>query len=174
MGEIRSTLDIIMEKARDVEVTEEDKAAFMRREVEAKARGLLQKYVDGFIDAERLREEIEALGPDQHEEAVSALRRECLDRLTPDGDNRPVLEILSRAAGIDTAPVESRILTCQEELRTKRTQREAALREQLKARGISGSAVVPNIRADPEWLSQSAEARERFRRECRSAESQKP
>ncbi|MCD6306489.1 MAG: hypothetical protein J7M32_09405 [Deltaproteobacteria bacterium] len=165
MGEIRSTLDIIMEKAKKVEVTEEDKATFMRRELEGKARAFIQQYVDGFIDAQRLKEEIEALGPDRHVEAVSALRRESLKRLTPDGDNRPMLEILSRVVGADTAAIENRILTYREKLHANRAQREAALKDHFKSKGISGSAVIPNIKADPEWLSQLAEARERFGRE---------
>ncbi len=86
MGEIRSTLDIIMEKAKRVEVTEEDKAAFMRREVEGKIRGSLQKALDGFIDAQGLQSEIEVLGADRHEIAVAALRRECLERMVLEGD----------------------------------------------------------------------------------------
>jgi len=86
MGEIRSTLDIIMEKAKGVEVTEEDSAAFMRREVEGKIRGSLQKALDGFIDAQGLQSEIEALGADRHEIAVAALRRECLERMVLEGD----------------------------------------------------------------------------------------
>jgi hypothetical protein len=165
MGEIRSTLDIIMEKAKGVEVTDEDKAAFMRREVEGKIRGILQKYLDGVIDAEHLRSEMGALGADRHQIAVTALRRECLERMLLDGDNRGLLNILSRVAGLDIKPVEKLLLKYQEDLEAKRFDREAVLREQLKSRGISGSAVVPNLKADPEWISYSAEARDRFHQE---------
>ena len=50
MAEIKSTLDIIMEKARDINVSEEEKKAFQRNEFEGKARGLLQKLLDGLLD----------------------------------------------------------------------------------------------------------------------------
>lgn len=162
MGEIRSTLDIIMEKARGVEVTEEDKAAFMRREVEGKIRGILQRHLDGVIDTNRLQSEIEALGADRHEIAMAALRRECLERMVLDGDNRPLLDILAHVAGFDARPVEELLLRYREDLEKNRASREVILRNRLKERGISGSAVVPNLKADPEWINCSAEARDRF------------
>jgi hypothetical protein len=162
MGEIRSTLDIIMEKARGVEVTEEDKAAFMRREVEGKIRGILQRHLDGVIDTERLQSEIEALGADRQGIAVAALRRECLERMALDGENRGLLDILSHIAESDTKPVEELLLRYRQDLEKKRVDCEAALSEHLKSRGISGSAVVPNLKADTEWISYSAEAGDRF------------
>jgi hypothetical protein len=165
MGEIRSTLDIIMEKARDVEVTEEDKAVFMQREVEGKVRGLLQKYLDNFLDLQRLQEEVDALGPDGHEAAVAALRRECLERLTLEGDNQGLLDILSRVARMEMAPVETLLLGYREDLETKRAAREAALREVLRDQGISGPSVVPNLKADPTWIRDLDETRDRFHRE---------
>jgi hypothetical protein len=168
MGEIRSTLDIIMEKAKGVQVTDEDKAIFMRREVEGKIRGLMQKALDGVIHVKGLQSEMEALDPDRQEIAMAALRRECLERLALDKDNRGLLDILSRAARFETKPVEKLILRYREDLEAKRVDREAVLREELKSLGISGSAVVPNLKADPEWIGHSAEARDRFHQELAS------
>ncbi|MFO7601576.1 MAG: hypothetical protein R6X27_17500 [Candidatus Desulfacyla sp.] len=165
MGEIRSTLDIIMEKARGVQVTEEDKAAFMRREVEGKIRGILQRHLDGILDTEQLQSEMEAFGGDRQEIAAAALRRECLERMVLDGDNHGLLNVLSRVSGFDTKPVEKLLLRYREELERKRSHREALLGEHLKRQGISGSAVVPNLKADPEWTRYSAETRDRFHQE---------
>ena len=162
MGEIRSTLDIIMEKARDVEVTDEDKAAFLKRDVEGKIKGFVQKALDGFIDAEGLHSEIRALARDRYEVALSVLKSECLSRMAPDADNRELLEILSRVAGFDTSPVEKLLLEYGKEREEKRAAREAALRQQLTDQGISGSAVNPNLKADPEWINESTEAKDRF------------
>lgn len=165
MGEIRSTLDIIMEKAKDVQVTDEDKAAFIKREVEGKMRGILQRYLDGIIDAERLQSETEGLGAGRHEIAMAALRRECLERIVLNGDNRGLLKILSGVAGFNIKPVEELLVRYREALESKRVVREAVLMEQLKRQGISGSAVLPNLNADSEWISCSAEALDRFHQE---------
>lgn len=166
MGEIRSTLDIIMEKARGVEVTDEDKAAFTRHDVAGKIRGLLQKALDGLSDAEGLRSEMEAMGADRREIAVAALKRECLERLVLEGDNTLLLTILAHVAGLDTAPLEELLKIYETDLRTRRIRQEAALRDRLKAKGISGAAVLPNLKADPAWTRYLADAHDRFRRDA--------
>jgi hypothetical protein len=165
MGEIRSTFDIIMEKARGVQVTDEDKAAFVRHEVKGKIRGLLQKALDGFIDVEDIQSKMETFGTDRHEIAVAALRQGCLERLALEWDNRYLLNILSRVAGVDVRPVEKILLRHREDLEKKRVHREEVFRDQLKKRGISGSAVVPNLKGDAEWVDTLAEARDRFHQE---------
>jgi len=165
MGEIRSTLDIIMEKARGVEVTDEDKAAILRHEVEGKIRGLLQKALDGFIDTDGLTGEIEAMGADRQEMAIETLRRECLEQLVLEGDNTLLLAILSNVARMDTAPVENLLMRYEENLQTRRVNRITALTAQLNARGISGTAVIPNLNADAEWKRYSDEARDPLHRE---------
>ena len=49
MAEIKSTLDIIMEKAKKFSVTEEEKKGFKRQELEGKIKGLVQKALDGVL-----------------------------------------------------------------------------------------------------------------------------
>ena len=55
MGEIKSTLDIIMEKTKGLTMTEEEKTAFKSKEMEGKVKGALQKFLDGILDVERLK-----------------------------------------------------------------------------------------------------------------------
>jgi len=45
----------------------------------------------------------------------------------------------------------------------EKTARETALRARLKEKGISGSAVIPNIEADQEWIHYLADIKEEFR-----------
>jgi len=101
----------------------------------------------------------------QEKPKKAALRRECLERMVLDGDNHGLLNILSRVSRFDTKPVEKLLLRYREELETKRSHREAILGEQLKRQGISGSAVVPNLKADPEWTRYSTETHDRFHQE---------
>ena len=165
MGEIRSTLDIIMEKAKDVKVTDEEKKAFMRHEVEGMVRGLLQKYLDGVIKRERLRSEIETLSENRLEMARATLKKECLSHISPEGDNNPVFAVLEYVMKQDTAPLKKLLLKYEQDLKEERVSREQVLREQLKERGISGSAVVPNLEADPDWRVHLSETQGRFYRE---------
>ncbi|MBL7202715.1 MAG: hypothetical protein ISS63_00095 [Desulfobacteraceae bacterium] len=162
MGEIRSTLDIIMEKAERVTVTDEERAAFIRSEVEGKVRGLLQKHLDGIINQERLKKEVEAMGGEHYVVATAALKKECLGRIEPGEGNRPLLEILAHVVGLDTKPVRELLSRYQQEQEEKRGNRESALKERLKDQGISGTAVLPNLGADPEWTRYLSEVKVRF------------
>ena len=163
MGEIRSTLDIIMEKAERVTVTDEDKDAFMKDEVEGKVRGLLQKYLDGIINQERLKREVEAMSDERYVVATTVLKKGCLGRIEPGEDNRPLLKILAYVVDFDTKPVRELLLKYQQDLEAMRNKREAIFRERLKGQGIWGSAVVPNLAADSEWVSYLTDERDRFR-----------
>ena len=49
MAEIKSTLDIIMEKAKRFSVTEEEKKGFKRQELEGKIKGLVQKVCRRYL-----------------------------------------------------------------------------------------------------------------------------
>ncbi len=165
MGEIRSTLDIIMEKAERVKVTDEEKETFMKKEIEGKVQGLLQKYLDGIVNQERLKKEVEAMAGERYAVATAALKKECLDRIEPGEDNHPFLGVLEHVLALDTTPVNKLLLKYQQEQEEKRGNRESALKEWLKDQGISGTAVLPNLGADPEWTMYLTEVGNRFRQE---------
>ena len=75
MTEIKSTMDIIMEKAKKFSVTEEEKKAFRRHELEGRIKGLIQKYLDALVDLEKLKEDIGALRKEEPKELDQLIRR---------------------------------------------------------------------------------------------------
>ena len=168
MTEIKSTMDIIMEKAKRYSVTEEEKKAFKRREVEAKIRGLIQKYVDGIVDVQRLEEEIAEFRHQGREELERLVRKETLDLVQPGGINAPLLEILSSVAGMDIGPINRLLNDFDSRIGDERAKHEKALRADLQKKGISGSAVIPNLEADQEWLRVKSEAAQTFKEKLMS------
>ena len=163
MGEIRSTMDIIMEKAKGLTMTEEEKEAFRKKETEGKVRGLFQRFLDGFIDAERLKDEIGSLGEERYAVAREALVRKCMDRMEPGADNTILLDALENAAGLDIAPIRKIILDYNQDLEQQKMDRKQVLQKNLEGLGISGSAVIPNIHADQEWIKDLSEMNKGFR-----------
>jgi len=101
MGEIRSTLDIIMEKTKGLTMTEEEKREFKRREMAGKARGLIQKYVDGIIDPDRVKIEAAVTGEGQKDMFCRIIMEESMDWIAPGQDNEAVLKILNNTTGKD-------------------------------------------------------------------------
>lgn len=157
MGEIKSTLDLIMEKTRNLTLSAEEKRAFHEEEMHRKVKGLLQRYLDGQISGERVKEEVAGLKEGDRETAVRMMRRECAERLDPWEDNSAVLFLLKQAAGTDTGPIEQLLKEAREELERERADQCEALRVRYEARGISGSAVIPNPDADFEWRRRLSE-----------------
>jgi hypothetical protein len=168
VSEIKSTLDIIMEKAKGITVSEEEKRAFQKRELEGRVRGYLQKCLDGVMDPERLKREIEELAQSQGIMAKKILRDECAARLDPNADNEPLFEILRHAADLDPAPLAKVVSAFRNELAERRTLREKVLLDALRQKGVSGSAVSANTTADPEWRRILSERKEAMHRELSS------
>jgi hypothetical protein len=162
MGEIKSTLDIIMEKTKGLTMTEEEKEAFRKKETEGKVRGLFQKFLDGFIDAERLKDGIGSLGEERYAVAREALIRECMGRMEPGADNTILLDALENTAGLDIAPIEKIVLDYNQDLEQQKMDRKQVLQKNLKGLGISGTAVIPNIHADQEWIRYLSEMNKGF------------
>jgi len=168
MGEIKSTLDIIMEKAKGLTVTEQEKEAFKKKEIEGKVKGLFQKLLDGAMDVERLKSEMAAFGAEQRGIAREALLSECLGSMNPQADNESILRVLEHVLDMDPAPFRRIIEEFHEDLQKEKGAREKAVIERLRKTGVSGTAVIPNINPDPEWGGYVAQAEEAFRRKLDS------
>jgi hypothetical protein len=163
MGEIKSTLDLIMERTKGLSLSTEERKKLQQQEWLGKARGWAQKYLDELIDAQDLKGAIEAL--EEPGEGKSLLKQELLEAVDPEGDNEKRWEVLEVLWGLSREPY----LRIIEEFRSTVAQAGARRAEttagRLAARGITGSAVVPNLNRDPEWLAYRGQALQ----ECREA-----
>lgn len=153
MGEIKSTYDIVMEKAKGITVSEEEKKEFQIRELKGRVKGWLQKYLDGVLNTEKIREELEGLDRVKREVAGALMKKECTDRLDLQGDNSPILELMDEVLGLDTKKIREVLFICLDALERKKAGHEENILDQMKKRGISGSAIVPNLAADQEWTN---------------------
>lgn len=162
MGEIRSTMDIIMEKARGLTMTDEEKSRFRQQEMSGKIRGLIQKFLDGAMKMERLKSEVTALREKDWDMSRRIILDEVKKRIEPERDNDPFFNILEDILGIETAPIKALLVEVDERLIKERASHEKRFMEDLEKRGVSGSAVLPNIAADPVWNRHVAQSKEGF------------
>ena len=143
MAEIKSTLELIMERTRNLTMTSEEKESLQRKEATGKIKGSVQKYLDGLIGLGTLKSEMEESEknfPDYRKIMESALR----ERLNPEGENRKVFEALEQTVGIDTSPLRDRIDRFRRKMETEKEKITDRLKGELADRHISGSAVIPN------------------------------
>jgi hypothetical protein len=159
MAEIKSTLDIIMEKTRGLTMTEEEKAAMHDKKLAENSRGLVRKYLDGTISMERFKEEWGDLAKEQ-ENARVILTRICMESTDPEADNGPLLAVLHQVAGADTGVVGEALERARADLEERRAEARERIRTALAGRGISGSAILPNLDADSQWKEVSSRVRQ--------------
>lgn len=159
MAEIKSTLDLVMEKTRNLTLSQEEKTEKNREEFRKRLQGMVDRYREGTLKREELRKDLAAL-QDQHAISEQALCREIMDRIEFDRDNRAILELLGERCGIDPAPLADLITGYESDIRSAIADRMEALKTKLRRdRGISGSAVIPNPRTDSVWKEKVAELR---------------
>ncbi|MDY6881887.1 MAG: hypothetical protein V2J25_15500 [Desulfatiglans sp.] len=167
MGEIKSTLDLVMEKTSGLTLSDEEKREVKRGEIEGKVKGLLQRYSDHVMSIEKLKKEIDAL--DKTEEDVRGiLVRKCVALIKPETDNTSLIEALSYVAGMDPKPFNRVLEGYDEDLKHNKSLYETRLAEQLSRQGISGGAVIPNVSVDPEWVRFSKETKVAFQDQLHS------
>ncbi|MDY7035960.1 MAG: hypothetical protein SV375_07340 [Thermodesulfobacteriota bacterium] len=159
MGEIKSTLELIMEKTKGLTMSDEEKRALKQREVSAKVKGLVQRFLDGIINIERLRIEATAIGKNKEDLLRRVIIEESINRIVPGKNNKPILEILGIVNGMDIDPVTDILMNFEQKFEREKDASEKLLREKFEKRGISGSAVLPNLEVDPEWSRYVSEFR---------------
>lgn len=153
MAEIKSTLDIIMERTKNLTMTEEDKKALQRKEWEGKVTGWVQKHLDGLIDIDTLKSDFD-IGRRKYPELPQILRSTLLAHVNLNGNSEIIFQLLKILLGIKTKTVDDIVLSSKSELDTGVIKRVESLREELKKRKIYGSAIVPNLNHDETWQMQ--------------------
>jgi hypothetical protein len=167
MAEIKSTLDIIMEKAKKFSVTEEERKGFKRQELEGKIKGLVQKTLDGAMGLEKYQVELAALQAKEKDMVDQILEEEVIARIKVGSDNEALLKILENIAGPASAAIRKVVAEFEKKDEKQKESRRKARVEKFKEKGISGSAVLPNLEADPEWIRTRSEVKRQMQEEIR-------
>ena len=171
MAEIKSTLDLIMERTKNLTMSDEEKRAFKARETAGKIKGLVQKHLDGLIDTDRFQAEVSALQREVKDDPMvdRVLAEECLDRIELDGNNERLFKMLETVTGVDAQALKEKLKEVENQLKREKVIRENKLASELKSKGISGSAVILNISADPGWNKYVGKMRQEFKYQVQGA-----
>jgi hypothetical protein len=166
MGEIKSTLDIVLEKTKNLKLTSAEKAEQQQKEVVTRLRALLQKYQDGVLTQDDLVTEFRLLQKDFNLEDSTDLVNEIFRRIDPDRDNHALLELLDRCCHIHPARIAAVISDFQAACDSAARNRMHLIKEALARKfSISGSAVVPNLAVDEPWRQELQALRAGFERQ---------
>ncbi len=161
MGEIRSTLDIIMEKTNNMTLSSREREEQVRQELAAKVDGLIQNFLNKAANIQQAARELQALQECYGEQAAAFFMGRAGDRVSLDEETRELFRLLD--VFVDTQDVRRVYEESCRELKCAQEVTEAELMKRLyEEQGISGSAVKPVFHRDPDWSLRKGDIEERF------------
>lgn len=159
MSEIKSTLELVLERTRNMILSEEDRHEQALNELRGKLNGLLHRHLEGLMDLAQFERECSLLNVPSNGKVENILAGEISLRIDPHGENGKLTAILSGFCGIAVQGIE-------ELLRDHRLRMSALERERLQElekewkdrQKIFGRAVRANLQADPVWVERRSMA----------------
>lgn len=174
MGEIRSTLDIIMEKTRHLSMDPKERAELEANELGRRARGTVASYLDERKDRHALAREVKSLSAGAADAVRSACRAELLEHLSLPGSNERVLGAVEALEGPEAARAWDRacrdaaapLLAEHERGKDEARERFRAL---LATEGLTGTALTPADAGNPFLREAEQDLARRFRDDVAAA-----
>lgn len=149
MGEIKSTLDLIMEKTRNLSMSPEEKEEIRRQEWLKKARGWIQRFLDDLIDLDKVKSEL--LEKEHPPGWENILKKELIDGLEPEADNEKRFQLIEALLRIHPDGFRKIREGYHQRLSLERDKGLAVIKSRLADQGYSGTAIIPNLDRDPSW-----------------------
>lgn len=163
MAEIKSTLDLVMERTRHLTLTADEKARQENEALAQKINGVLQRYRDGALPMEAVKRRVDELGEARGSQVLEQTVRIILKQVELSVDNGAMLELLAGQFDVDCRHLSHIIEGYQDARRAELDRQSAELKQQLATtHSIGGTAVLPNLEADAVWAGCEAALRERI------------
>jgi hypothetical protein len=155
VAEIKSTLELAMERTKKMTISEEEREEIKQKEVFQKATGLFHRYTDGSLSLNEVEKEIGRL-----EERVKTVVKEILlskwlEALSLNSENEKPLRGIESLRGQTVDPLKEKL----DDLLSRYREEKGKVKEKvgnqwveaLKREGIYGSAVDPSIETSEAW-----------------------
>jgi hypothetical protein len=150
MAEIKSTLDLIMEKTKGLTLSPEEKEKILREEWLKKAKGWIQKFLDDRIDLGKVKDELS--NREKPLDWKSILKRELITGLDPEKENEKRFQLITEFLEMPREPFLELLKAFDQKVEGEKVRLTEQSIKRLSAQGISGSAILPNLDRDPAWI----------------------
>ncbi len=163
MAEIKSTLELVMERTRNLSMSEADKLEQAAKEFKEAVNRLCLKYLEGQIGLDRFEQEFSRLdgGPCAKADAAAEIAR----RIDPTVDNGPLLRLIEDGLDGDISGFETILGDFHRKAQAEDARAVRQVSAGLLERGILGTAVVPNLETDRDRTRKLGEMVEAFQEE---------
>ena len=157
MAEIKSTIDLVMERTKNMGLSEEEKAQARTEEAQKRAKGIALALEEKRLDPNDVLQTM----ADSDVADKEALKRftalELINRLDLEADNQPLLDALPHLVGdrLKSLIPMAKDLFAQFQANREQMDQETSgsILDQLAAMGITGSALAPLTESDSDSTS---------------------
>ena len=158
MAEIKSTIDLIMERTKSLSATPQERESFQRQEREKRLRGLVQRLLDDNLTLDSARDELAKEQKNGSAAEVTGVLKDALaGHVDPEADNERLFRYVNELVGTPEDRLRETLSACREEATSRKAALAERQRKELESKGITGSAVLPNPEADPLWKARREE-----------------
>ncbi len=155
MAEIKSTLELALERLKKITISEGEKEEIKKKEILAKATGMFNRYMEDFLSVGDLLREIERLEGKAGTMTREFLLSQAIGAISLEKDNEKLLRAVEslKGRGVEDARQKLASFRSKYEKRKEEAEEEmrVRMREGLRKDGIPGSAVVPRLHPSDEW-----------------------
>ncbi len=166
MAEIKSTLELVMERTKDLVQSEDEQRELQENDREKKARSLLLKIDNGRVKLENLPQTLEDFGNDEGPFIRNKLLKIVIDSLTIGSGNIKEMAVIENLMGVvgreEVDKFKDIFLEYERSVKELAGVHEKKVIEVLKKSGISGSALKPKVGHDPDWIVALAGMKNQF------------
>jgi len=167
MGEIKSTLELAMEKTKKFAISEKEREEMKQEEVLQKAASLFHRYREGLLPLHEILRQIDRMEKERATTVKELLLSQWIDALSLDDDEEKIfkgIELLEQR-NIDEARQEFRSLRSRYQREKEKIKEKVRLQliEGLRKEGIYGSAVEPKFEGNELWEKENERLRHSFK-----------
>jgi len=159
MGEIKSTLELAMERTKHFAISEKEKEEIKQKEFLQKATSLFHRYRDGHLSLNEVLKEIERMERRTATTVKEYLLSHWIDALSLDDDDERILKGVETLKERSIAEVKQRfhhlLSQYQREREKVKEKMGVQLIKALKKDGIYGNAVEPKLEGSELWKKET-------------------
>jgi len=155
MGEIKSSIELAMERTKKFAISDKEKEEIKQREILQKATSLFHRYRKGHLPLNELLREIEKMDKRISTTVKESLLSQWIDALSLEDDDERILKGIESLKGRSVDEIKQKFyhLLAQYQSEKENVKEEVKVRftEALKKDGICGSSVEPNLEGGELW-----------------------
>jgi hypothetical protein len=166
MAEIKSAIELAMEKTRNLVVDSNEREAMAIKDIEDKVKAVLRRYMEEMVDDEDAAKELNKINADPVLKRILIVDA-VVEEFDVRKNNEPLLALMY-AAGIDLpetmrSELETLSKTFREEVEARKMVVRGRIRDNLAGSGIAGDGIEPNLVAWNEWHEEVEQAGNAFK-----------